>query len=205
MLRIVIYVAALICLFAGAIFYGGNAIGAWDPLPPAPTAPPAVKVHHTKNPAQTKSAATAPNPAPPRPRTAAEKVWIRSANGLCRESRQGVQTMVAQATDDGSFSGGVALFERFRTYNKEMNDRFLALHAPESYKPSITRLRLLFAREEHIFDVMHETLHGTRNMKPFFRLSDRLTYVALDETDVISNLGAYGCDVDLPSLFGVHF
>jgi hypothetical protein len=44
MLRILVYVAALVALFAGAIMYGGNAIGAWDPLPPAPTPPPAVKL-----------------------------------------------------------------------------------------------------------------------------------------------------------------
>ena len=204
MLRILLYVAALICLFGGSIVYGGNAIGAWDPLPPAPTPPPAVKVHHTK-PTKSKAPETAPAPAPVRRKTPAEKAWVRSANGLCRESRSGVQTIVAQATDAGSFSGSVALFERIRSYNKQMNDRFLALKVPASYRPQIAKLRVLFAKEEHIFDLMHQTLQRTRNMKPFFRLSDQLTYVALDETDLISNLGAYGCDVDLPSLFGVHY
>jgi hypothetical protein len=205
MFRIVFYVTALVCLFAGAIRYGGNAIGAWDPIPPAPEPPPAVKVHHSKKPvSKPPKTATTPS-APTGPRAAAEKAWIRSANGLCRESRQGVQTMVVQATDAGSFSGGVALFERFRTYNKTMNDRFLALHAPPSYEPSIAQLRVLFAKEEHIFDLMHVTLHRTRNMKPFFRLSDRLTYVALDEADITSSLGAYSCDIDIPSLFGVHY
>jgi hypothetical protein len=205
MLRILLYVAALVCLFGGAIMYGGNAIGAWDPLPPAPTPPPAVKVHHTKKRGSTPPK-TVTTPAPPAgPRTAAEKAWVRSANGLCRESRRGVQTMVAQATNAGSFSGSVALFERFRAYDKTMNDRFLALQAPASYKPSIVKLRRLFAKEEHIFDLMHETLHRTRNMKPFFRLSDQLTYVALDEADIMASLGAYSCDIDIPSLFGVHY
>jgi hypothetical protein len=205
MLRILLYVAALVCLFGGAIVYGGNAIGAWDPLPPAPTPPPAVKVHHTKPAKKSKPPDTVTTPAPTGPKTPAEKAWVRSANGLCHESTKGVNAIVAQATDAGSFSGGVALFERIRSYNKTMNDRFLALKAPASYKPEIAKLRALFAKEEHIFDLMHQTLQRTRNMKPFFRLSDRLLYVALDETDIISGLGAYGCDVNLPSLFGVHY
>jgi hypothetical protein len=48
MLRIILYVTALVSLFAGAIVYGGNAMGAWEPLPPAPTPPPAVKLGHVK-------------------------------------------------------------------------------------------------------------------------------------------------------------
>ena len=48
MLRILLYVAAVVAFFGGAIVYGGNAIGAWDPLPPAPTPPPAVKIDRSK-------------------------------------------------------------------------------------------------------------------------------------------------------------
>ena len=65
MLRILLYVAALVALFAGAIMYGGNAIGAWDPLPPAPTPPPAVKLAKAKpkdKPASTKHPASAKVP-----------------------------------------------------------------------------------------------------------------------------------------------
>jgi hypothetical protein len=37
MLRVVIYVTLLAVLFGGAVLSAGNAIGAWEPMPPAPT------------------------------------------------------------------------------------------------------------------------------------------------------------------------
>jgi hypothetical protein len=204
MVRILLYVAALIALFAGAIFYGGNAIGAWDPLPPAPTPPPAVKVHPGKAKPDGKAASsTTAQSAVTRKKTPAEKAWVHSANALCRESRDGVQNLVAQATDAGTYSGSVALFEQVRTYNKEMNDRFLALRVPASYRPDVQQIRALFTREEHLFDLMSKALREKR-MRAYFSLSDRLTDVALDEADIMANLGAYSCDVDFPSLFGDH-
>jgi hypothetical protein len=37
MVRVVIYVTLLAVLFGGAVLSAGNAIGAWEPMPPAPT------------------------------------------------------------------------------------------------------------------------------------------------------------------------
>jgi hypothetical protein len=39
-------------------------------------------------------------------------------------------------------------------------------------------------------------------MKTFYVLNDRLTEIALEETDILSELGAYGCDITLSSVFG---
>jgi hypothetical protein len=206
MLRILLYVAAVVALFGGAIVYGGNAIGAWDPLPPAPTPPPAVKVDRSK----AKEGKKAGKPATALPaaatgrRNAAERAWVRKADALCRESRTGVQTIVAQAADAGTYRGGVALFARIRDYNKQMNDRFLALGVPASYRPQIAKVRALFAKEERLFDLMYKALQQN-NMRQYFRLADRVTYVALDESDILASLRAYSCDVDFPSLFGDHY
>jgi hypothetical protein len=38
-------------------------------------------------------------------------------------------------------------------------------------------------------------------MKRFYALNDRLTDIALDETDILANLGAYACDISLSSAF----
>jgi hypothetical protein len=84
-----------------------------------------------------------------------------------------------------------------------MNDRFLALRVPASYRPDVQQIRALFTREEHLFDLMSKALREKR-MRAYFSLSDRLTDVALDEADIMANLGAYSCDVDFPSLFGDH-
>jgi hypothetical protein len=70
MLRILLYVAAVVALFVGAVVYGGNAIGAWDPLPPAPEPPPAVKLAKQgpkDKPAYTKPSARAKEKPSPRP------------------------------------------------------------------------------------------------------------------------------------------
>jgi hypothetical protein len=201
MLRILVYVAAMLALFLGAIVYGGNAIGAWDPLPPAPTPPPAVKIHHSKAKSGKQSKQAKTVAVPVRRRTAAEKAWVHSANSLCRESRTGVQNLAAQATDTGTYSGSVAFFERVRQYNKEMNDRFLVLSVPPRYRTDVAKVRVLFAREEHLFDLMSKALREKRR-GVYLNLSDRVTDVALDEADILANLGAYSCDVDFSSLFG---
>jgi len=199
MLRILLYVAALIALFAGAIMYGGNAIGAWDPLPPAPEPPPAVKLAKAKSkdePASRKASARAKAPR----LTEAEKAWVKRTNGLCRDSKREVQAVLAQGTASTPASA-LQLFRRLKKVNAELNDRFLAIDAPSGYKDDVAQLRGLFAKEERYFDSMARALEQ-RDMKTFYALNDRLTEIALAETDILSGLGAYSCDIALSSLFG---
>jgi len=85
--------------------------------------------------------------------------------------------------------------------NAELNDRFLALGAPAGYKDDLAEVRALFAKEERYFDAMSRALQK-HDMKTFYALSDRVTDVALDETDILASLGAYGCDISLSSAFG---
>ena len=200
MLRILLYVAALIALFAGAIMYGGNAIGAWDPLPPAPTPPPAVKVSHSKPESKDRPQARKPSTPARAPKlTSAQKLWVKKTNALCRESKSQVQAVLAQG-DTATTAGVLELFSRLKKVNAELNDRFLAIAAPDGYQKGVARLRALFAREERYFVSMQRALEQ-RDMKTFYALNDRLTEIALDETDVLAELGAYGCDITLSSVF----
>jgi hypothetical protein len=193
MLRILLYVAALICLFGGAIVYGGNAIGAWDALPPAPQAPPAVKIVRTK--AKPKAQQPAKPAAHEPRRTPAQKAWVRQADDLCRESKVDVERVTAQGNPTTT-AGVLALFGRVKKLNAELNDRFLALGAPAGYKDDMARIRALFAKEERYFDSMYAALErGDQNT--FYALADRLTDIALDESDILANLGAYSCDAEL--------
>jgi hypothetical protein len=200
MLRILLYVAALIALFAGAIMYGGNAIGAWDPLPPAPTPPPAVKVSHSKPESKDKPQAGKPSTPAKAPKlTSAQKLWVKKTNALCRESKSQVQAVLAQGST-ATTAGVLDLFSRLKKVNAELNDRFLAIAAPDGYQKDVARLKALFAKEERYFDSMQRAL-DQRDMKTFYALNDRLTEIALDETDVLTELGAYGCDITLSSVF----
>jgi hypothetical protein len=200
MLRILLYVAALIALFAGAIMYGGNAIGAWDPLPPAPTPPPAVKVSHPKPESKDKPQPGKPSTPAKAPKlTSAQKLWVKKTNALCRESRSQVQAVLAQG-DTATTAGVLELFSRLKKVNAELNDRFLVIAVPDGYQRDVTRLKALFVKEERYFDSMQRALE-LRDMKTFYALNDRLTEIALDETDVLTELGAYGCDITLSSVF----
>jgi hypothetical protein len=200
MLRILLYVAVLVACFGGAIVYGGNAIGAWDPLPPAPEPPPAVKLGHTRsNPKPDEQPATQAPAKPPR-HTVAQKAWIKKANALCGESKAQVQAVIAQGST-ATPTATLELFERVRTVNAELNDRFLALGGPAGYKKDLARLRVLFGKEERYSGAIYRALKQ-HDMKTFYVLNDRVTEVALDETDIIANLGAYGCDISLSSSFG---
>ena len=196
MLRILLYVAALICLFGGAIVYGGNAIGAWDALPPAPQPPPAVKIEHTKAKSAARPAKHASHEAR---RTPAQKEWIRQADAVCGDSKTDVEEVAAQGRPTTA-AGAIALFHRVKTLNAKLNDRFLALGAPPGYKDDIARIRLLFAKEERYFDSMEAALRRG-DQTTFYALADRLTGIALDESDILANLGAYDCDADLLPAF----
>ena len=199
MLRILLYVAALVCFFGGAIVYGGNAIGAWDSLPPAPQPPPAVKIVRTKSLPTTTQPSKSSSPAPAPHRTAAQKAWVKQADALCRQSKVEVEQVVSQG-DTTTEAGAIALFARVKNLNARLNDRFLALGAPAGYKDDVERVGALFAKEERYFDSMYAALKR-RDQNTYYALSDRLTEIALDESDILANLGAYDCDVSLlPSL-----
>jgi hypothetical protein len=93
------------------------------------------------------------------------------------------------------------LFTRMKKVNAELNDRFLAIDGPAGYKDDVARIRVFFAKEERYFDSMGRALEQG-DMKTFYALNDRLTEIALEETDILAGLGAYGCDITLSSVFG---
>jgi hypothetical protein len=131
--------------------------------------------------------------------TPAQKLWVKKADALCRESRAEAQAVVAQG-NTSTPAGVHQLFARMKKVNAELNDRFLAIDAPAGYKDDVARIRVLFAKEERYFDSMGRALEQG-DTKTFYVLSDRLTQIVLEETDILAELGAYGCDIALSSVF----
>jgi hypothetical protein len=160
-----------------------------------------VKVSHTKPKDQGKETSESGKQSTPAVAklTPAQKLWVKKTNTLCRESKSQVQAVLAHGST-ATTAGVLALFAQLKKVNAELNDRFLAIAVPAGYKKDVARLKALFAKEERYFSSMQRALEQ-RDMKTFYALNDRLTQIALEETDVLDALGAYGCDITLSSVF----
>ena len=192
--RTIVSVIGIAAVFGAVVLYGGDYVGAWDPVEPPAQGPPAAA--DEDEPTTTTEAPTttaqkqqpAPVPAP----TPVDSSWLEQANELCRRSVEEVaalsepttqkeaKTVLAQAVDLNAF----------------YNDEFAALGAPAGGAVAFAELLVLFEREERLLRRMLTALQENK-MGEFFRLSDRVIPLTLEEDDLLYKLGAEGCTVSL--------
>ncbi|MEX0815986.1 MAG: hypothetical protein WD027_00950 [Gaiellales bacterium] len=191
--RTIVSVIGIAAVFGAVVLYGGSYVGAWDPVEPRPPGPAAAEEDDdatttAKAPTTTaKSQEPAPTPAP-----APDSRWLAQANALCRRSAEEVaalpepttqkeaRTVLAQAVDLNAF----------------YNDEFAALGAPPGGAVAFAELLGLFEREEKLLRRMLTALQENK-MNEYFRLSDRVIPLTLEEDDVLYELGAENCTVSL--------
>jgi hypothetical protein len=191
--RTIVSVIGIAAVFGAVVLYGGTYVGAWDPLEPPPRGPTAAEedgeaTTTVKAPTTTAESEPTPAPAPVAP----DSQWLEEANALCKRSVEEVaalpepttekeaKTVLAQAVDLNSF----------------YNDEFAALGAPPGGAVAFAELLVLFEREEKLLRRMLTALQDNK-MGEFFRLSDRVIPLALEEDDLLYKLGAENCTVSL--------
>jgi stress-induced morphogen len=146
-----------------------------------------VKVSHSKPKDEDKPEGKKPSTPAKAPKlTATQTVWVKKTNLLCRESKSQVQAVVGQGST-ATRAGVLELFSQLKKVNAELNDRFLAIATPEGYQQDAARLRALFVKEERYFNSMQRALEQ-RDLNTFYALNDRLTEIALDETDILTEI-----------------
>lgn len=190
----IVSVIGIAAVFGAVVLYGGSYVGAWDPVEPPPASPAAGEdddeATTTAN-APTKTAKSQ-QPAQTTTPTAPDSPWLEQANALCRRSVEEVaalsepttqkeaKTVLAQAVDLNAF----------------YNDEFAALGAPPGGAVAFAELLGLFEREEKLLRRMLTALQENK-MNEYFRLSDRLIPLTLEEDDLLDELGAENCTVSL--------
>jgi hypothetical protein len=196
--RTIVSVIGIAAVFGAAVLYGGEYVGAWDPVEPPPrgsAAPEEDDEATTTAKAQTTTAAEQPQPAPstaPSAPTAAESRWLEQANALCRRSVEEVAALPQPTTQKEA----KAVLAQAVDLNAFYNDEFAALGAPPGGAVAFAELLVLFEREEKLLGRMLAALQENR-MGEFFRLSDRVIPLTLEEDDLLYELGAESCTVSL--------
>jgi hypothetical protein len=190
--RTIVSVIGIAAVFGAVVLYGGSYVGAWDPVQPPPRSPGAADEDDeatTTPKAPTTTAESQPSPATP---PAPDGPWLEQANALCQRSVEEVaalpepstqkeaKTVLAQAVDLNAF----------------YNDEFAALGAPAGGAVAFAELLVLFEREDRLLRRMLAALQENK-MNEFFRLSDRVIPLALEEDDLLYKLGAENCTVSL--------
>ena len=190
--RTIVSVIGIAAVFGAVVLYGGSYVGAWDPVQPPPRSPGAAEEDDeatTTPKAPTTTAESQPSPATP---PAPDGPWLEQANALCQRSVEEVaalpepstqkeaKTVLAQAVDLNAF----------------YNDEFAALGAPAGGAVAFAELLVLFEREDRLLRRMLAALQENK-MNEFFRLSDRVIPLALEEDDLLYKLGAENYTVSL--------
>jgi hypothetical protein len=192
--RTIVSVIGIAAVFGAVVFYGGDYVGAWDPVEPPPrsSATPEEDDQATTTAKAPTTTAESQQPAPSDPTIAPDSRWLEQADALCSRSVEEVaalpeprtqkeaKTVLAQAVDLNAF----------------YNDEFAALGAPPGGAVAFAELLVLFEREEKLLRRMLTALQDNK-MGEFFRLSDRVIPLALEEDDLLYKLGAEGCTVSL--------
>jgi hypothetical protein len=189
MVRVVIFVIAIVGIFAGTLVYGGERLGAWDQAEPPP--PSNLQPISRPQEKEKKDGESAP-PAAPTKVSPDKARWIRETNALCRRAR---------AETDGyekpeSLGEAEQMLLDLQGKNREYNDAFVAIRPAKGDERQVAKVRALFDKDERLVAALIAALREG-DAGALLTLSDRLTVVAGQEADVLVGLGANDCSLGL--------
>jgi hypothetical protein len=193
MFRVVIFVIAIVGIFAGTLAYGGERLGTWDEAEP----PPPSNLQPITRPEEKKdeggSASSVAGDGAPTEKLSPDKVrWIRQANTLCRRA----------ADDMGDYEQPETLGEaeqlivELQAKNKQYNDAFAAIPPAKGDRRVVAQLLELLDKDERLVASLLTALREG-DAGAVVELNERLTSVAQRESEILVGLGATDCDVGL--------
>lgn len=190
MFRVVIFVVAIVGIFAGALVYGGERLGAWDdadPPPPSNLAP--ITREEDDKDDEGSASAVAGKPTKLSPEKAR---WIRAANALCRRASADMGDYEQPET----LGDAEKLVAELQVKNQQYNNAFARITPAREDRRQVARLLELFEKDERLVAALLTALRDG-DAGALLELNDRLTSVAQQESELLLGLGATDCDVGL--------
>jgi hypothetical protein len=182
--RVVVNVVLLTGLFAGAVAYAGNRLGAWDPVPPPPVPVAATGPKGKKD----ERAQARTQPASRRTVSPATERWLGKLNRLCLAAgREAARFGVPETLPEAE-----ALLADLVAHNARWNDRFAALAPPRQERERYARLLGVFEKDERLLARMLSALRQ-RDFVAYYAVGERLESVGARESDLLAAIGAADC------------
>ena len=191
MLRVVIFVVAIVGIFAGALVYGGERLGAWeeaDPPPPSNLTPITREEKDEKDEGGSASAVAGS----PTKMSPAKARWVRATNALCRRAREDTGNYEQPET----LGDAEKLIAELQRKNQQYNDAFARIVPAREDRREVAQLLELFEKDERLVAALLVALREG-DAGALLELNDRLTSVAQQESELLVGLGATDCDVGL--------
>jgi hypothetical protein len=191
MVRIVIFVIAILGIFVGTLAYGGDRLGSWDGAEPPPpsnlepiTRPEEDKKNRKGGGSATPVASTELSPDQLR--------WIRQTNALCRR----VQEETEETEEPETLGEAEGLLLELQGKNREYNDAFARIAPAKEDERQVAKLLALFDRDERLVAALIAAMRKG-DAGALLELNERLTSVAAQEEDILVGLGATDCGFGL--------
>ena len=186
MLRVVIFVIAIVGIFAGTLAYGGERLGTWDEAEPPP---PSNLAPITRSETKKKDGQASEEPQ----KLSSDKLrWVRQTNALCRRAYEDMSSYEEPQT----LGEAERLVAELEGKNKQYNDAFAAIVPAKGDRRVVRELLELFDKDERLVAALLSALQKG-DAGALLELNDRLTAVAERESEILVGLGASECDVGL--------
>ena len=186
MLRVVIFVIAIVGIFAGTLAYGGERLGTWDEAEPPP---PSNLAPITRSEEKKKGGQASGQPQKLSP----DKLrWVRQTNALCRRAYEDMSDYEQPET----LGEAERLVAELEGKNKQYNDAFAAIVPAKGDRRAVRELLELFDKDERLVAALLAAMRKG-DAGALLELNDRLTFVAERESEILVGLGATECDVGL--------
>jgi hypothetical protein len=189
MVRVVIFVIAIVGIFAGTLAYGGDRLGSWD----EPEPPPPSDLQPISRPEEKKKKDSGPSPSGAPKQLSPDKArWIRETNDLCRRARADMNEY-DQPESLGEFE---AVLTDLQAKNRAYNAAFTTITPARGDARQVAKLHTLFDRDERLLAAILTSVREG-DAGTLLELNERLTSVAGQEADILVGLGATDCGLGL--------